>query len=88
MDANDVLTLGLGISPPWKLVAQRLDTDKGPALGVAEKKDIWDILSSLSMLISGGLIAAVGVTATIIYDNRQLDIPLGVRMPSNRCRNQ
>ena len=28
MDANDMLALGLGISPPWKLVAQRLDTDK------------------------------------------------------------
>ena len=30
MDANDVLALGLGISPPWKLVGQRLDTDKRP----------------------------------------------------------
>jgi len=28
MDANDVLALGLGISPPGKLVAQRLNTDK------------------------------------------------------------
>ncbi len=28
MEANDVLALGLGISPPWKLVGQRLDTDK------------------------------------------------------------
>jgi len=30
MDANDMLALGLGISPPWKLVAQRLDTGKRP----------------------------------------------------------
>ena len=30
MEANDVLALGLGISPPWKLVGQRLDTDKRP----------------------------------------------------------
>jgi transposase len=30
VDANDVLALGLGISPPWKLVGQRLDTDKRP----------------------------------------------------------
>ena len=30
MDVNDVLTLGLGIAPPWRLVAQRLDTDKQP----------------------------------------------------------
>ena len=30
MDANDVLALGLGISPPWQLVGQRLDTDKRP----------------------------------------------------------
>ncbi len=30
MDANDVLALGLGISRPWKLVGQRLDTDRRP----------------------------------------------------------
>ncbi len=30
MDTNDELALGLGISPPWKLVGQRLDTDKRP----------------------------------------------------------
>lgn len=30
MDANDVLGLGLGIAPPWRLVGQRLDTDKRP----------------------------------------------------------
>ncbi|HSF95531.1 MAG TPA: hypothetical protein VLA52_10950, partial [Thermohalobaculum sp.] len=41
---------------------------------MAKDKDIWDILSSISMLISGGLIAAVGVIATIIYDNRQLKL--------------
>ena len=28
MDANDLLALGLGIAPPWRLVGQRLDTDK------------------------------------------------------------
>lgn len=30
MDANDVLALGLGATPPWKLVGQRLDTTKQP----------------------------------------------------------
>ena len=30
IDANDVLALGLGIAPPWRLVGQRLDTDKRP----------------------------------------------------------
>jgi transposase len=30
MDTKDVLALGLGIAPPWKLVGQRLDTDKRP----------------------------------------------------------
>jgi transposase len=30
MDADDVLSLGLGVTPPWKLVGQRLDTDKRP----------------------------------------------------------
>jgi transposase len=30
MEANDVLALGLGIGPPWKLIGQRLDTDKQP----------------------------------------------------------
>lgn len=30
MDAGDVLALGLGVRPPWRLVDQRLDTDKQP----------------------------------------------------------
>ena len=30
MDANDILALGLGVTPPWKLVAQRLDTGTQP----------------------------------------------------------
>jgi transposase len=30
MDANDVLALGLGVTPPWKLVGQRLDTTRQP----------------------------------------------------------
>ena len=28
MDGNQILLLGLGIEAPWKLVDQRLDTDK------------------------------------------------------------
>ncbi len=30
MDAQDVLALGLGVTPPWRLVEQRLDTNKQP----------------------------------------------------------
>ena len=30
MDGNEILLLGLGIQSPWKLVDQRLDTDKTP----------------------------------------------------------
>ena len=30
MDAKDVLALGLGVSPPWRLADQRLDTSKRP----------------------------------------------------------
>ena len=30
MDAKDVLALGLGIAPPWRLVNQRLDTSRQP----------------------------------------------------------
>ena len=30
MDGNEILLLGLGIQSPWKLVEQRLDTDKTP----------------------------------------------------------
>ena len=30
MDANDVLALGLGVTPPWRLVSQRLDTATQP----------------------------------------------------------
>jgi hypothetical protein len=41
----------------------------------ASLKRSWiDILSSLSPLISGVLIAAVGTTATIVYNNRQMHI--------------
>jgi len=30
MDGNQILLLGLGIQPPWRLVEQRLETDKQP----------------------------------------------------------
>ncbi len=30
MDGNDILALGLGVTPPWKLVGQRLDTSTQP----------------------------------------------------------
>lgn len=30
MDGNEILLLGLGLQAPWKLVDQRLDTDKSP----------------------------------------------------------
>jgi transposase len=30
MDAKDVLALGLGVTPPWRLVDQRLNTDSQP----------------------------------------------------------
>src|SRR5206468_6994932 len=30
MDANTVLALGLGVTPPWRLVGQGLDTSKQP----------------------------------------------------------
>jgi len=30
MDGNQILLLGLGIEAPWKLVDQRLETDKQP----------------------------------------------------------
>ena len=30
MDAASVLALGLGVTPPWRLAGQRLDTDKKP----------------------------------------------------------
>lgn len=30
MESNDIFALGLGLTPPWKLIDQRLDTDKNP----------------------------------------------------------
>ncbi|CAO0822903.1 hypothetical protein DFAR_3370001 [Desulfarculales bacterium] len=30
MDAGELLALGLGSQPPWRLVEQRVDTDKQP----------------------------------------------------------
>jgi hypothetical protein len=38
------------------------------------KKDIWEKLSSISNLIAGVLIAGAGTLATILYNNRQLDL--------------
>ena len=35
MHADDVLSLGLGVRPPWKLVGQRLDTDTRPSLAIS-----------------------------------------------------
>jgi transposase len=32
MDANTVLALGLGVTPPWRLVGQRLDTTQQPGV--------------------------------------------------------
>ena len=34
-------------------------------------KDVWDILNSVSGLISGGLVAVIGIIATYIYNDRQ-----------------
>ncbi|MBB4266157.1 hypothetical protein [Roseospira visakhapatnamensis] len=30
MHSNEILALGLGIEPPWRLVDQRLDTEASP----------------------------------------------------------
>ena len=30
MDTKDVLALGLGVTPPWRLAGQRLDTGRHP----------------------------------------------------------
>ncbi|CAO0824454.1 hypothetical protein DFAR_650002 [Desulfarculales bacterium] len=30
MDAGGLMILGLGLQPPWRLVGQRVDTDKQP----------------------------------------------------------
>ena len=30
MDAGEVLALGLGVMPPWRLVSQHLETGKSP----------------------------------------------------------
>jgi len=30
MDAGEVLALGLGVMPPWRLVSQHLETGKPP----------------------------------------------------------
>ncbi len=32
MDAQDVLALGLGVTPPWRLVEQRLDTNRSETI--------------------------------------------------------
>ncbi|CAO0823166.1 hypothetical protein DFAR_340049 [Desulfarculales bacterium] len=44
MDAGKLLALGLGLQPPWRLVRQRVDTDKQPHevfLEVAAESTAW-----------------------------------------------
>ncbi len=31
MNANDIMTLGLGLTPPWKVVSSELDVEKSPS---------------------------------------------------------
>ncbi len=50
MHADDVLSLGLGVTPPWKLVGQRLDTDKRPNelhIEVAADRGAWEVPARL-----------------------------------------
>jgi transposase len=30
MASSDIFTLGLGLTPPWRVIDQRLETDKQP----------------------------------------------------------
>jgi hypothetical protein len=39
MNGNEILTLGLGLEPPWKITGQLLDTKKTPNAGDARNPD-------------------------------------------------
>src|SRR5512132_2319741 len=45
MDANDVLALGLGVTPPWKLVGQRLDMTRQPNAASRDRSRPWHPVS-------------------------------------------
>jgi len=56
MDANAILALGLGVTPPWKLVGQRLDTASQPHiphLEVAVERGSLLSLSGLRPILQG-----------------------------------
>lgn len=40
----------------------------------SRQKDGWDKLSAVSGLISGGLVATIGIAATVVYNRRQLAV--------------
>ncbi|CAO0821946.1 hypothetical protein DFAR_2740011 [Desulfarculales bacterium] len=37
MGAGELLAFGLGLQPPWRLVGQRVDTDKQPHAAMLSK---------------------------------------------------
>lgn len=42
-------------------------------VGATTQKDVWDKLSALSALFSGVIVAGIGLYATTVYNERQLD---------------
>ncbi|MEM9610298.1 MAG: serine protease [Actinomycetota bacterium] len=59
----------LGEAPTTSTVeSPDVDTMTPPA------KDGWDKLSAVSGLVTGGLVAAIGIAATVLYNRRQLAV--------------
>ncbi len=58
MDTKDVLALGLGIAPPWRLVGQRLETDKRAIVGAVN-------FGEQLAVISRRLLAHAGAPTTV-----------------------
>jgi S1-C subfamily serine protease len=57
---------------PSSLVEERIKTLEQQVNRLEDKpKDVWDKLNAISGLISGGLVAAIGIIATYLYNERQ-----------------
>ena len=60
-----------------RFLLERGASDTGllePIAKEPSKKDLWDKLSSVSSLMSGAIVASIGLYATSTYNSRQLDL--------------
>ena len=67
-----VLQVSRSTNDPIPFIVQRLNAVEAKVEKSQKKpKDLWDKLQALSGLISGGVVALIGILATYVYNRRQ-----------------